>query len=888
MHGSNPSTRWIATAVALLVAVGGCSREQFRQRADLDVEGVISQKNLFPDWKVENWHVYPDSRARFADPSCPDYPPYPPDDYAAWLTSPNPQHPGRGGAGRYEGDGYLQILRGWDAQNRAEDAAADAREALPALTGGISGTDPGDPTVGGQAVAGAVGTYLQTFVLKDQPLRIRVDQAAELAILNAREFQDRREDLYLAALPVTLERYSFAAQAFASEQVIRDSLGREAPGGPGERWRINTDAGISREFATGATLIVRLANQVVVDLTGNQPYLSLSNLSLTFIQPFLRGGGYAVTLEALTQSERTLVYAIRSFARFRKVFYATIVGTGGYTNNPYGLQGLSTNLGRGIGANLTSQPVGYLPTTLQGAVLANGRKNVASLEQILKLFQNLREGGVVSELQVNQVEQQLINSRTNVLNQTQQYLSNLDLFKLQLGLPTTVPLELDDGPLKPVRQQVQRFDRLYAQFEEVTTAAGRYDAAEAPAQYRERWVKLLTESALARGTAFANDFPALAARLRALTDEALAARQAEFSARRQKLLDARTDRQAKNIEETPAQIAELVGVEDEIDRLRFERALRRYEARPWLGAIPARRAADQALAFQAAFESGTLVAAQVRTQRLDAIRAAWPALPTVAAGGIDLIRAPLDDAYGMAAREALNNRLDLMNARAQVVDGWRQVTVAANALKGALNVQYDLNANTPAGGDNGLAFAGPRTNHAVTLRYDPPFVRRAERNQYRATLIQYQRSRRNLMAFEDNVLSDARQDVRNLRNLAGAYALQQRAVELGYATVDNARATLVAPPDPQDRSSAGNVAALTQQLLQAQNSLLQAQNTLYTTWTNYQTARLELFLDLELLPLDARGIWTDEPLSQPVGGPPGPDRVPVPERAPAPQPVPGR
>src|SRR5205085_12355891 len=141
---------------------------------------------------------------------------------------------------------------------------------------------------------------------------------------------------------------------------------------------------------------------------------SFSNLTLTFMQPLLRGGGYAVTLESLTQAERTLLYAIRSFARFRKVFYVTIVGTssggGGYTNNPYGLQGLSTNLGRGIGANLTSQPVGYLPTTLQGAILSNGRKNVTTLEQYLKLFQNLREGGIVTELQVNQVEQQLINS----------------------------------------------------------------------------------------------------------------------------------------------------------------------------------------------------------------------------------------------------------------------------------------------------------------------------------------------------------------------------------------------------------------------------------------------------------------------------------------------
>src|SRR6478672_10041975 len=76
MTGPNASTRCAVVAAALLAALAGCSREQFRMRADKDVEGVISQKNLFPDWKVENWHVYPDSRARFADPSCPDYPAY--------------------------------------------------------------------------------------------------------------------------------------------------------------------------------------------------------------------------------------------------------------------------------------------------------------------------------------------------------------------------------------------------------------------------------------------------------------------------------------------------------------------------------------------------------------------------------------------------------------------------------------------------------------------------------------------------------------------------------------------------------------------------------------------------------------------------------------------
>ena len=106
-----------------VVTVAGCSRQAFRERTDKDVEAIISQKNVVPQWQVQNWHVYPDPRARFADPSNPDFPPYPPDDYAAKVLSPNPQRPGRGGVGRHEGDGYLKQIIEWDAQNRAEDAA---------------------------------------------------------------------------------------------------------------------------------------------------------------------------------------------------------------------------------------------------------------------------------------------------------------------------------------------------------------------------------------------------------------------------------------------------------------------------------------------------------------------------------------------------------------------------------------------------------------------------------------------------------------------------------------------------------------------------------------------------------------------------------------------
>ena len=882
--------------IGLTAAAAGCSREHFRARADKDVEAVVSQKNLFPDWKVENWHAYPDPRARFADPSCPDAPPYPPDDYAAYVTSPNPQRPGRGGAGRYEGDGYLQVLAGWDAQNRADDAADD--EATQQASGRREPARPGEslarPADAAAAAAGGAA-YLDIFSSKQTAFRLRLDQAVELAIFNSREFQDRREDLYLAALPVTLERFSFAAQAFAAERIIRQSILTDfRPGGPGENWQIGTDIGVSRTFATGGTLIVRLANQIVIDLSGPNPQVSLSNLSLTFAQPLLRGGGYAVTLENLTQSERTLLYAMRSYSRFRNQFYAAIAGQGGtiqgtgggggggagYTNNPYGLQGLAANLGRGVGANLTASPTGYFNTVLAAATLANQRQNVTTLEQFLKLFRNLNEGGAVTELQVGRVEQNLINSRLTVLTSSRGYLDGLDNFKLQLGVPTTVALELDASPVRPVKQQLGRFEELFDQFRQVEAAGGRFDPAEAATALRERWRRLLTDSSLARGTRFAQTYDTADAAVRPLGDAALTLRIAELLTLRRKLLDARSDRQLKGTSDTPAQAAEIDAADAGLDRARFELTLRQYEAKPWANAPAGRQANEQALAFRAVVEAGLLVAAQPRGERLAKVRATWPALRPTLVDGTDVVTAPLDEAYERSSQTALLRRLDLMNARAQVVDGWRQIAVQANSLLGVFDVRYDLETQSPADRARGLELGGGRTRNTVTVRVEPPFVRRAERNRYRTALISYQRSRRSLMAFEDNILVDTRSDLRGLRQLAESYRLQQRAVELAYAQVDNARGTLVAPPDPAARDTAAAQAALTEQLLSAQQSLLQAQNTLYSTWVAYTASRIEFLLDLELLTLDSRGLWTDDQYPPPAGPgqPAGPDPAAAPPR----------
>src|SRR5262245_33889113 len=101
-----------------LVAGTGCTRKYYRTEADKEVAGILKHKDRYPIWKIAQMHVYPDPRARFADPTNPDKPPKPPDDPATRDMSPNPQHPPlKGGVALVEGSGYIGLLAQWDALN---------------------------------------------------------------------------------------------------------------------------------------------------------------------------------------------------------------------------------------------------------------------------------------------------------------------------------------------------------------------------------------------------------------------------------------------------------------------------------------------------------------------------------------------------------------------------------------------------------------------------------------------------------------------------------------------------------------------------------------------------------------------------------------------------
>ncbi|MBO0700946.1 MAG: TolC family protein, partial [Zavarzinella sp.] len=292
-------------------------------------------------------------------------------------------------------------------------------------------------------------------------VRLDAEKAFELALLLSREYQAALERLYLAALSLTLNRFEFETQWFLRNRTEFASLGA------GTRLETNaltsnTDVGFTKAFAAGGQLLVDFANSFVVEYTGNGRTSVSSTFVANFVQPLLRGAGRYVRLELLTQAERDALYAARDFYRFRKQFWATVTTLNG----------------------------GYLDQLLLLQQIRNAQENLRGQEQNMRLHEELFAGGKISIVEMDRVFQAYQQARAGVAQTTAGGQTALDSFKLVLGLPPRIPVELDDGPLAPFVLVDPKLEALREQIDLYQRARNRDLGAPPPladlrAQYRE-------------------------------------------------------------------------------------------------------------------------------------------------------------------------------------------------------------------------------------------------------------------------------------------------------------------------------------------------------------------------------------------------------------------
>jgi hypothetical protein len=139
-------------------------------------------------------------------------------------------------------------------------------------------------------------------------------------------------------------------------------------------------------------------------------------------------------------------------------------------------------------------------------------------------------------------------------------------------------------------------------------------------------------------------------------------------------------------------------------------------------------------------------------------------------------------------------------------------------------------------------------------------TRLLERNAYRESLINFQRSRRGLIRSRDALHQGLRQLVRDIDRLQLLLEIQRQAVAIGIRQLDMNRERLYAPVPPAQPgqpppSFGGNT---TRNLIDGLRSLLSAQNQFMNTWFSYYAARMRLVRELGIMKLDSDGRWIEQ------------------------------
>ena len=216
-------------------------------------------------------------------------------------------------------------------------------------------------------------------------------------------------------------------------------------------------------------------------------------------------------------------------------------------------------------------------------------------------------------------------------------------------------------------------------------------------------------------------------------------------------------------------------------------------------------------------------------------------LLTSEGGGLVPIEIDMDDAM----MTALVRRFDLINERGFLADDWRQIKLAGDDLRSILNLRATQSIRTRDGVNRPFDFTFDDSTTSLRANFDLPLNRRAQRNTYRNTLIDYQAALRRLALLEDNIKLSVRRDLRSLDLGREQYANGIASAALAFERVVSTEVEL--------RLGVGNVAA--RDFLESQTAYTRSLSSVAGTHIEYIVDRLNLFLDLELLAVEDDGFW---------------------------------
>ncbi|MHC4167417.1 MAG: TolC family protein [Planctomycetota bacterium] len=779
--------------VYAILAASGCSRKEYRLQADREAYGVIAERNVDPRWRAADYSIEIDPRSRYFDPCDPDRPPMPPDDPAS--------------------NQYMRVvagMKGWkhwhDNGDRVELENPAWREAL--------------------------AEYVE--IGADNSVKLNIDSALKLAYVHSPSHQSQLETLYLSALDVTAERFRLDAQFFGGYGARYEHNGSLIPpalrfdpvlgrfvvnpaiqGAESNRVTLggtsaaNPTLQARRRFATAGELIVGFANSFVIDFTGSGANLAASLANFSFVQPLLAGAGRDVALEQLTFVERALLSNLRAYHQYRQGFY-TQVAIG-----ELGVAGPQRGGGSAFIAGFSGQGFlgGYIGLLQQLQQIRNTEDSLSLQLRTLSQLEAHLDGGVIDLVQVDQFRQSIENERANLLQTRNSFELALDRYKTgTLGLPPDLAVDLDDSLISQFQLVARSATAVQDSISELQDRVG-----ELPDDAGVEQIRQILTDAFTLVEPIRHQLDNVRVDL-ARMEEAVPAREKTMTDVERRLFQRDREQLREGLAELRQQFEQagtrLQALRDELTEETRDGTVRKNVV--WLGDL------------LRIVQGSILVQARAR---LEAVT-------------VDTVDLDSKDAYGLA----LGNRMDFMNGRAALVDSWRLIQVNADALQSALNVTVGGDVRTAR--NNPASFRAPAGNFRLGVEFDAPFTRLLERNNYRQSLIDYQRNRRNFIQSRDSLHLGLRGLLRQIEQLRTDLEIQRRAVAIAIRRVDLTRAALYAPvrpPQPGQRPAQFGPTAATN-LLTALSSLRNTQNNFLGVWLNYYAARMRLARELGSLP----------------------------------------
>ena len=264
-------------------------------------------------------------------------------------------------------------------------------------------------------------------------LEIGLVDAVRIAAFNSMDYKTKKEALYQTALAMDLAddefRTIFASTLSSNMQIYRDKNEEDALGDHAVSHDESAKLGFNRKFRNGIRLTGSIMANLAGMLTGDRRTAWGSSADLSVSVPLLRGSGTLVNTEALTQAERSFVYAVREFEQYKRTFICQIESA-------------------------------YLELVLAKRQRQNQDEAFRRVLRSTRRSYRMAQASRMSQAEFEQAHQSELSSKASWIAACQSYESTKDSFKMTLGLPPDARIEPCESDLLELEKYVSRYAQL--------------------------------------------------------------------------------------------------------------------------------------------------------------------------------------------------------------------------------------------------------------------------------------------------------------------------------------------------------------------------------------------------------------------------------------------